>query len=309
METIRSNYSTLSEIAQQEAPEAPQYPYTEMFASMTRRGVSELDGGAAGDYETAIDEEAPPNRTSFQRIVNHFFGDYFRQDADDAIATDMSRRWVAFARTGDPNYEGSKVEWAPWRYIAQDAGKSDEEFWVDLQKDDVPMNSLDKRESWLEHFSGTSPGENGSSSDLLDAGLEKVLRQKALQALNMEVAEESEMISELRRTKGSKQDPENPFVSFKVLSNFGMSRGSSDDQLDIEGLPRGVIRQIQRIAQEIGVLGTGLDRGTTRGKTDKGAYTSDEDFFPQLLELMWPPEGKLIERDCTCDFWDRKRCK
>jgi hypothetical protein len=32
----------------------------------------------------------------------------------------MAERWVAFAKTGNPNYDGSKIEWIPWRYIPTD---------------------------------------------------------------------------------------------------------------------------------------------------------------------------------------------
>ncbi len=43
---------------------------------------------------------------AFQRILNHFFGDYFKEDADEEMASDMSERWASFARQSEPNYEG-----------------------------------------------------------------------------------------------------------------------------------------------------------------------------------------------------------
>ena len=70
----------------------------------------------------------------------------------------------------------------------------------------------------------------------------------------------------------------------------------------------------------MGVLGRGLDGdykrllgvATSRSDSD-GAFFShgywDDDFFPQFIELQSPPEGRLVERDCTCDFWERIRCE
>ena len=302
MEAIRSNYSTLSEIAENEAPEAPQYPYTEMVDSQNRTWLdgTEEEVDEARRSLAELRTRQASNRTSFQSILTHFFGDYFRLDADEAIATEMSSRWAAFARTGDPNYEGAKVEWVPWRYVPSDAESGNNEHEFEANESNLSFDIFDKWKAWFEKL-----GANSSQYSALDAQLEAVLREKALQALSMEVAEESEMITELRRTKGSKQDPENPFFSLKSLSSLGILFGSNNEQINSDGLPREAIRQIQRIAQDIGVLGTGLDEGNPR----LPGGPSDEDFFPQLLELMWPPEGKLIERDCTCDFWDRIRCK
>lgn len=58
-----------------------------------------------------------------------------------------------------------------------------------------------------------------------------------------------------------------------------------------------------QIAQAMGVVGTGL-----RGEATRADARWDDDFFPELMELKWPPEGRLVERDCTCDMWDRIRC-
>ena len=88
------------------------------------------------------------------------------------------------------------------------------------------------------------------------------------------------------------------------LAHLGLfeEEGKDDD------IPtKSAIRQVQRIAQDMGVLGTGL-KGTDENR-GTGTYNYwDDDFFPQLLELKWPPEDRLIERDCTCDFWEKIRC-
>jgi hypothetical protein len=52
----------------------------------------------------------------------------------------------------------------------------------------------------------------------------------------------------------------------------------------------------------MGILGIGL-------AGERSFSEWNEDFFPEMLELKWPPEGLLVERDCTCDMWDRIRCK
>ena len=44
------------------------------------------------------------------RLLNQFFGDIFVDDADEELATDLSERWAAFAKTGDPNHEVEQAE-------------------------------------------------------------------------------------------------------------------------------------------------------------------------------------------------------
>jgi hypothetical protein len=329
MAVIRSNYSTLSPYAQAEAPTAPEYPFTDMFNTYRRvlarledhpkpenRAGGSTSGIMEGSEDFGMDEtttstfpsssssSSPQHQSnhtmSFQRILKHFFDDYFQRDADDETSADMAQRWVAFARTGDPNYEDSKVEWVPWRYIVPgdesiedmdhplDGFVLDEDFWIENQGDDSTMDSWEDEEGRLG----------------------RVLRDRALQALNMEVIEEDELRTELKRTKATKPDLDNPFFSLKFLSNLGISF-TKDHEADTAGnLPREAVRQAQRAAQEMGVLGTGLKGDDRGGIFQPQPQTSwDDDFFPQLLELMWPPEGRLVERDCTCDFWDRIRCK
>lgn len=358
MEVIRSNYSTLSKIAQAEAPTAPEYPFTDMFNAyrqilgrledsnnnnpnkkknkpgenyregpgglgiediMTSAGSSSSTSSTTSSTTSGTSSSPPQsNHTmSFQRILKHFFDDYFQRDADDETSADMAQRWVAFARTGDPNYEDSKVEWVPWRYIPGDQKESMDD--LDRRQSSSgsrsgsskdPLSELFTEDLWME-----TSGEDDSWEDD-EARLGRVLRERALQALNMEVIEEDELRTELRKTKVTKPDPDNPFFSLKVLSYLGITsprdhHEAAESSTSSGNLPRDVVRQAQKAAQEMGVLGTGLkgdDRGG--GIFQLPQQTSwDDDFFPQLLELMWPPEGRLVERDCTCDFWDRIRCK
>lgn len=312
MDVIRSNYSTLSKFAQLEAPVAPQYPYTEMMKAYesivekldSRQNPPNEASKTPEPYDLSVKPSYDPgdpthqsNQTiSFQRILKHFFNDYFRSDADDETSADMARRWVAFARTGDPNYEDSVVKWLPWRYIS---GDRDVEDFDPSAADSDPLDGFVKEEEfWTQNDDGTSEWDENRFG--------QVLRERALQALNMEVVEDDELRTELRFSKSTRPDPDNPFFSLKFLSHLGLTAVKEGYGGGSRSAAR---RKAQRAAQEMGVLGRGV-RGDERST---GIFLhhggAADDFFPQLLELMWPPEGRLVERDCTCDFWDRIRCK
>lgn len=314
MDVIRSNYSTLSKFAQMEAPVAPDYPYTDMmkaYQEIVQRIESRQNSQNGTDERPSIPYDLsvkpvydpgdlpPSNHTmSFQRILKHFFNDYFHSDADDETSADMAQRWVAFARTGDPNYDDAQVQWVPWRYIP-----SHDRDLEDFDRTNVDSDPLDgfvmEEEFWKRSDDGTSEWDEDRFG--------QVLRERALQALTMEVVEEDELRTELRFSKSAKPDPDNPFFSLKFLSHLGTSATSKSED---DGSSSAARRHAQRAAQEMGVLGTGL-RGEERsgGIFPSQQSSFSDDFFPQLLEFMWPPEGRLVERDCTCDFWDRIRCK
>jgi len=297
MGVIRSNYSTLSAIGQEEAPDAPEYPYSEMVEAY-RNLIRE---GHASDEEDEWDVSPPASNhtTSFKRILKHFFNDYFKEDADEEIASDMARRWIAFARSGDPNYDEGKVEWIPWRYIPkiESDGPIDRTNYVSLDEHDYYAIW-----SQIEEDEATEQQQNETSSFAwVQDQVGRAYRRRALQALSMEVVEEDELRTELKRTKTSHHDPDNPFFSFNLLEKLGIT---SREQVTEGKFPKETIRQIQKIAQDLGVLGTGMN-----GDSRRALSFWDDDFFPQLLELKWPPEGRLVERDCSCDFWERIRCK
>jgi carboxylesterase type B len=301
MDVIRSNYSTLSKIAQNEAPSAPEYPYTEMLAAY-RGALEQQQQKPRGEEDSQDAPNDDPEATSysknhtgsFQRIVKHFFDDYFLEDADEEIASDMAQRWVAFARSGNPNYEDSKVPWVPWRYIPKDElDNLDFEDYMPWEEDTETWSDNEEEEM-----------VNGTDGFVWsDDQLGRAYRRRALQALNMEVVEEDELRTELKRTKSNVHD-ENAFFALKFLSKLGISWKEEERGR----IPPSTIRQVQRIAQDMGVLGTGL-RSDDRSSSASTRSYWDDDFFPQLLELKWPPEGRLVERDCTCDFWERIRCK
>ena len=312
MEIIRSNYSTLSEYAQKEAPAAPEYPYTDILAAF--RGVLEEQSDEFEDSNQRREDTANTNNQAhmknntraFQRILTHFFGDYFREDADEEIASDMAERWVAFARSGDPNYVDSKVKWIPWRYIpSEDLARNDMDFedYLPWESDEqLPEFWTDDDDDEEEEASYYMSGQTKSPEGFLwadDRG-GRAYRKRALRAMNMAVAEEDILRTELSRTI---REPDLSFA-LKFLSNFGITTHKGEERM-----PLRTIRQVQRIAQEMGVLGTGLrsdDHGRRSGSS--GLNNWNENFFPQLLELKWPPEERLVERDCTCDFWEKIRC-
>jgi len=146
--------------------------------------------------------------------------------------------------------------------------------------------------------------------------VEKAFRKRALEVLNMEVVEEDSLRAELRRTKPQygTANGENPFGALrKYLSRWNNTIDTFTEGNSI------MIEQIQRMAQDMGVLGRGLSGeyerlfGVGFGVSSSGSSGNsnhgywEDDFFPQFIELQWPPEGRLVERDCTCDFWERIR--
>jgi hypothetical protein len=319
MDVIRSNYSTLGPFAQKEAPTAPEYPYTDLLEAY--RGaleaveqefdvedpdaVLDLSGGKKESSESHFKNMS--HTKAFQRLLISFFGDYFAEDADEEIATDMAERWSSFARTGDPNYDGSKVEWLPWRYIPSEDDVDDEEWNARLDNSGGQATTSSQEDYWndiefLSDAEDNEESENATTHGFLWSNVkeERAYRRRALRALGMEVVDEDSLRTELRRVPRSHEgDLDRAFLMSKFL--FRPSLGGKDGSH--ARIPKRVIRQVQRIAQDMGVLGVGL-QGEDPRLTDW-----DDDFFPEILELKWPPEGRLVERDCTCDMWDRIRCK
>jgi hypothetical protein len=303
MDIIRSNYSTLGPHAQKEAPASPEYPYTDILAAY-RDAMEAADRD--GDMEESTAFSWGENITStqhskgFQRLLGHFFGDYFKEDADEEIASDMADRWVSFAKTGDPNYDGSKAHWRPWRYLFDgELEVEDGRLWQPEDFDEIfDVNLIDVEQHYGIAINDTViEGYYWS-----DAPEERTYRRRALIALGMEVIEEDVFQTMLRRIKFG-EEMDNPFHNFLIRiasSNSNSRKGGKDKHL------RRAIRQLQRIAQDMGFIGTGLHGEPRRRDVPVSDYWEDA-FFPEILELKWPPEGRLVERDCTCDMWNRIR--
>jgi Carboxylesterase family len=311
MDVIRSNYSTLGPHAQREAPSTPEYPYTDMILAykgvMEATAAGETESSSFADYgrgnSTATSATHQDSLSKgFQRILGHFFGDYFKEDADEEIASDMADRWVAFARTGTPNHDASPTaRWRPWRYLLDENHREDK-----------------KHRSWQPEdfdrlFSAIGVEEEGEEIELNKTDASEFVwsddpafrsyRRRTLSALGMRVVEEDVFQTLLSRTK--KRDDDDSF--FDAL--FGNPGRTSKDNLKAKKVRRQAIRRLQQIAQDLGFIGAGL-RGEPKRAGVPGHRNDalwEEDFFPEILELKWPPEGRLVERDCTCDLWDKIR--
>ncbi|KAL3920835.1 MAG: hypothetical protein SGILL_003061 [Bacillariaceae sp.] len=317
MAIIRTDYSSLSDIAQTEAPKPPEYPYTDLLAAY-RGGLEEsksenVDVGSSSSLSSRLS-----NYTSyFQRVLNHFFEDYFKEDADEEIAHDMARRWTSFAKTGNPNYEGSKVKWVPWRFVPD----KDKTFLSGASE--YELENL-----WREiEYQALGPlSQNGidyQDEDAKAQAIEKAYRDHVLKMLDMEVVTHDDLRTELKRNKIADTQAESQYT----MSRFGATaesgnttRAENERQLSFISHSDRMVQQVQQMAQDMGVLGRGLsgeyERLVNGGKIGASGIGSrslsghtywEDDFFPQLLELQWPPEGRLVERDCTCDFWERIR--
>jgi Carboxylesterase family len=253
------------------------------------------DGSDGSNIDLAAEQANSTFNTPFQRILNHFFGDYFKEDADEEIASDMADRWVEFARTGDPNYEGSRAQWRPWRYVLDEAlGRDTGRAW-EPEDFDAIFN--------LERYA-----EEGDNETVMDAYAWSddpeflLYRRRALKALEMQIVDEDVYQTMLRRIPRANEEAEHPLQ----LLFGGPTKLKGKEVSAQKRLSRRAKRQLQEIAQDMGVLGTGLKGEPWRsGVGDMW----EEEFFPEMLELKWPPEGRLIERDCTCDMWERIRCK
>ena len=309
MDVIRSNFSTLGPFAQEEAPSAPEYPYTQIMAAY--RGALEAVQFDDHDVDINDDQQLDGNGMSsgrnhtkaFQRILNHFCGDYFKEDADEEMASDMSERWAAFARDSNPNYDGSKADWVPWRHNTENST-----FFNDqLYEEELRTRTTGFASVWpddeYDYWTDDEYDEFSDSEDELSAR-DEYYRRRALEAMEMDVAAEDVFTTELRRVQYRKEVEEEDisFLKGKVLKHWGFS---ADDR-PMHLMSKSRAREAIRLAQELGLMGVGLSEDEA-GKV--GPVPGSEVFFPELLEFTWPPEGRLIERDCTCDLWDRIRCK
>lgn len=324
MDVIRSNYSTLGPLAQQEAPKPPEFPYSEILkayrgafeASIEDDESSSSHNVTHGTGEDGTSQNNATHTKAFQRIIDHFFGDYFTVDADEELASDMAERWAAFASEGAPNYDASKVEWRPWRYkpvpepTENDESvdystleTSAEDFWnIPGEYDDFSTN-YEGTEDFDSEFDEEVQNEQMSGNDeYINFDVDDEYRRRALEALNLEVADNDDVFrTELRQVNDREGDS-----MHKANTLFKRLGWVSEYKYGNSGKKRS-FQEVLRIARKMGVIGVGLTQGETTKSIDDGM--NDEEFFPHLLEISWPPELRLIEKDCTCDMWDRIRCK
>lgn len=56
------------------------------------------------------------NATSAKEFVSNLvWGLFFQVDTDERLASMMADFWVAFGKTGNPNYKGAAVHWRQWK--------------------------------------------------------------------------------------------------------------------------------------------------------------------------------------------------
>lgn len=296
MDIIRTNYSTLGPYARLEAPKAPEYPYTN-FLSRFRQAMEQQTTTRDGNHPVVLGDNN--NNSSFHRIIGNLFGDYFREDADEEIANDMANRWSAFARTGNPNYGESRATWRPWRYVFDEykRGMGLMGPWKPLENGD--FRDVFRLDNIGEEVSGNSTRLEGYAWSGIRE--ERIFRRRILQALGMEVASEDVYHTKLRRTVKNGDEQQSYLLSSVLFGSVSQSHREGSRE---QRRTRKALTELQRIAQDMRIMGTGLRSVRRRGKE-----AWEDDFFPQILELKWPPDDQLIERDCTCDMWDRIRCK
>ncbi|CAB9496117.1 Gut esterase 1 [Seminavis robusta] len=247
-----------------------------------------------------------PESKAFQRVLKNMFGDYFVEDADEEIAADMAERWVAFAKFGEPNYDGSKANWLPWRYLPTQTTDDAENSEIPWQPQDFEYMDDELEEDEEDEDSSTS-GFQWSKDRA-----ERIYRKRALKALGMEVIEEDWYRTELRRMTTASELNEMDAVFTFLFGNAESNNRRRRQQKDgsTTKMSKRAIRQVQEIAQAMGVVGTGLQGEPARSSSSSSSSSNaswDDDFFPEMLDLKWPPEGRLVERDCTCDMWERIR--
>jgi len=321
MDVIRSNYSTLGPLAEREAPKPREFPYTEIMNAY--RGAFEANtddvllesnystGWKRGEDFGATDQNHTQTK-AFQRIIDHFFGDYFTVDVDEELASDMAERWSSFAREGSPNYDASMTEWLPWRYRPPvdtdetanevDNANMETNMWEYDDEDDAVWDILDELDNTdTDEFNNFLSDEGDQNDiDFTQADIDMEYRRRALKALQLEVADEGDVFrTELRYVQNREGDNLAGRHFFLKTLYWGKELKSKT----LGG--RRSMQEILQLARSMGVIGIGL----THDDSNRGLNNDfmDEEFFPQLLDLSWPPELRLIEKDCTCDLWDRIR--
>ena len=319
MNVLHSNYSALSPYAQKEAPSPPEYPYTEFLSTVMTAAAKIADESSVESEEGSLPFQNPLRNSTkaFRRVVKHFFGEYYLVNADDELANDMVNRWSSFAKKGSPNFEGAKAEWLPWRFRpsrlpqdkARDYNNHMEEIWPDdfyegWDKDEDRENggfsfSDNEYDSDLESDIDEEDFMDGSaewrSESKNHAALKRYYRRRALAALEMEEANEEDLFrTELKRKQRMKGDSDKS-IAFKLFSWYR-------DEGETSAIPRNMARELIKKALDIGALGTGLS-------SDFQQTPKANDFLPDMFELTWPPEGRLIEGDCSCDMWDDIKCE
>ena len=169
-------------------------------------------------------------------------------------------------------------------------GDDEFDYWSEYDDEDAVESD------YVDEFRDDDVDSSRSPRDI-------IYRRRALEALKMDEVYEDVFRTELRRMHYRKYDDDVDRSGF-LKGNFfrnKLKKYKNVEEIPVQPMSKAEGKEAIRLAQELGLLGMGL--------SDEKTEESIGAFFPELFELSWPPEGRLIERDCTCDLWDRIRCK
>ena len=307
MDIIRSEYSITSNLAHEEAPKPPEYPYSEAIAAF-KGDVTNFTTSPVFNASTSLNGANDTHKN--HNLLNQFFGEYFADDADEELALDMSERWASFAKSGSPNYEGGRVEWETWARKRRNVTSTTPPSSSPPSPAEDPSDDVEFEE-----------GELFASLYWRDEESEDAYRERVLSLLGLEAAVDDGYRTELRARRKEKGEREERRLWFGLFGGFGKGMSAHEEGEGATGAGYFHYRDIKnqaanvlRLAQDYGVVG----EGETTDDSVKVDPDLDPDgaegqrggvWFSQLLELSWPPEARIVERDCTCEFWDRIKYK
>ena len=150
-------------------------------------------------------------------------------------------------------------------------------------------------------------------------------RNRVLSLLGIETVSDTKHRTELRRMR---QKQEGSVKGGRSWNIFGRKDGSNGENREGGGAGGGggkassitkkkkdhyfnfreansMAIRILRVAQELGVVGAGI----ATGDESWDGFEDDVQLFNEVMEFSWPPESRLIEQDCTCEFWNRIKYK
>ncbi|GMI06818.1 hypothetical protein TrVE_jg14387 [Triparma verrucosa] len=311
---IMEEYSVRGLSARNEAPVPLEYPYTEAMAAF--QGVDLFKNGSGPSSKNS--PNASSVHSKMDRVFNQFFGEFFHEDADEELATDLSERWAAFAKTSDPNHDGSKVKWGSWLpNKASMPTQTDEEQQSMFESTDGEYDYYDTDEEFYDGFQtefdetdtnyGSGAGSDYNNIDELDLiwgeeESEDEFRSRVLMLLGVETARDTKHRTELRRSNSPYEKEEfSSWNIFKKRKKREEDKKSNEkdhyfNKYDVESRANFILK----IAQAAGVMGSGID-----AEGDE----SEAEWLNEIIDFSWPPEARLIESDCTCEMWNRIRYK
>ncbi len=167
---------------------------------------------------------------------------------------------------------GSRAKWLPWRH------KSEDSTFFNVEE------SFESQESWQEWEDDeywSDEYDSDEEEDMESQSIDELYREHALELMQMDVVAEDVFSTELKRVEYriEGEDEDSSFLKGKMWK-----RWQKKHLRQFPPAARMKANEARRLAQEFGVMGVGLsyDIYERDGPT--------EIYFPELLELTWPPE-------------------